>query len=162
MACVGLAGCVVPLEPAFSDPSPNHPPYLVQAKPAVTSVVRVSTNANPMPVIEVRLGDQNLQDVLYFRWLLDDPADVADTGSRLLMESALPPSDRETRDPLRFSPNCADHRLTDLPTPRIVLVVADRPFLPPEDAPSDSRWTTANDPGFVLEATWLLAPSCEE
>ena len=153
-------GCVLPLEPSFSDPSPNHPPFLVQAKPALGSVVSVSNSATTMPLIELQLGDQDHSDVLYIRWLLDYPETTATEESTLLLETALPASNNEIRPPIRFSPNCVDHHLANQSMHRLSLVVADRPFSSSEGLPPEKRWTTTDEPGFILESTWTIAATC--
>ena len=72
LLCAG--GCVVPVEPHFQDPpqAPNYYPYLSNADPIAQTAVTVQP-APGMLVFNVQVGDQNLDDTLYVRWVSDYP-----------------------------------------------------------------------------------------
>lgn len=147
--------CVAPVAPQFEDPTGNYSPYLVSSDPPAGSVLSTGT-----PIVAATLADPNLQDDLYGRWLIDYPP-YDDSRSRLALEFRLPPSDAVDRETVRFAPNCAEDQIAaSLDSHRVTLSVADRPFVPPEQAPADLRLDTVPDDGFLLRATWILNLTC--
>ena len=151
------ASCVVPVEPQFSDPGYNIPPYLSYAHPPIGAWLDEAVEADIALLAEVQVGDQNSQDVLWVRWLIDYPASAGDYA-RMAMEQALPTTGHDLRSPFRFSPSCIDDNLSGTgPLHRLLLAVTDRPFSSEPDAAPDSP-----SPGaFVFEATWPFRLECK-
>lgn len=150
-------GCVIPLAPDFEDPEANFPPYMVSSIPASGEVVTVG---NATPAFMVTLGDPNVGDTLYVKWLFDYPK-WDETYSRVGLSYPIPPSpNREVqRTSQHFQPSCADHNIArGITEHRLTLAVADRPFLLPEDpaAPSDYRLDAVGEGTFLLRATWII------
>jgi hypothetical protein len=150
-----LCACIVPVGPQFQDPVGNDPPYLATSNPPAGAVLP-PTN----PVIEVTLGDPNLEDFLVGRWLIDYPP--YDEGhSRLALQFRMPRTNAANRDSVRFAPNCTENQIaSDLDSHRVTLSVADRPFVPSDQATPDLRLDTVPDEGFLLRATWILNLTC--
>jgi hypothetical protein len=147
--------CVVPLSPQFEDPTGNYPPYVVSSTPTAGAEIPASPDT-----IEVTLGDPNLEDVLVARWLIDYPPYDASI-SRLALEVRLPPSGAVNRQPISFALSCLDDQIAaGLLSHRVTLSVADRPFLPPEQAPADLPLDTVPDKGFVVRTTWMVDLAC--
>jgi hypothetical protein len=109
----------------------------------------------------VQVGDQNVDDNLYIRWLIDYPAASIGPESSMALEAILPPAGQAERHPIRFTPSCTDDHLSDQLVHRIALVVADRPYVLPETLPQEKKWSTAITPGFTLESSWFLSVDCK-
>jgi hypothetical protein len=152
---IWACACVVPVAPQFENPAENSPPYVASSIPAAGAVLPLSSNT-----IEVTLGDPNLEDILSVRWLIDyPPYDVS--VSRMAPEVRLPPSEVANREPIRFAPSCAENQIPPgLASHRVTLSVADRPFLPPEEALAGLPWDSVSDVGFVLRTTWIVNLAC--
>lgn len=129
-------GCVVPVEPQFQDPpsSPNFYPYLSNADP----IAQTSSRLPPAPAMlefNIQVGDQNLDDTLYVRWVSDYPpytpgiskivVDGAD-GEGLLLPPTSPPG--EIRGIPAYKTRCED--FFPAATHSLTVIVSDRPFLP--------------------------------
>jgi len=155
------SSCVVPLEPSFSDPASNYPPYIISANPVQTSVLSLANEPSSVSQIMVQVGDQNVDDSLYVRWLLDYPEASNGTESKIALEAILPPTGQAERHPIRYTPSCTDDHLSEQPIHRISMVVADRPYALPEALPQDKKWSTAKTPGFILESSWVLLTGCK-
>jgi hypothetical protein len=148
------SACVLPVGPQFGDPAGNSPPYLDSSNPVAGSVLPTAS-----PTIEVTVGDANLEDRLYGRWLIDYPPQ--DGRSRLASEFRLPPTDALTREIIRFAPNCQEHKIASGEIPhRVTLSVADRQFLPPDPASPELQFDTVPPEGFLLRTTWILPLVC--
>ena len=148
------SACVLPVGPQFADPTGNSPPYLDSSSPVAGSVLPTVS-----PTIEVTVGDANLEDRLYGRWLIDYPPQ--DDRSRLASEFGLPPTGAPKRGTIRFAPNCQEHKIASGESPhRVTLSVADRPFVPSDQSPPDLRLDTVPTEGFLLRTTWILTLVC--
>jgi hypothetical protein len=149
-------GCVIPVAPQFDDPEINYPPFVADSKPSVGEIFTPGTTPLDRD-ISVTLSDQNLNDNLYIRWLIDYPS--KDTSvSHLLRQVVYPPSGMAVRSTVRIQPVCEA-----IPTTpgqhRLVLSVSDRPYLDAlsgedvdPEAPLDSTPELANR----IRAVWIL------
>jgi hypothetical protein len=156
---LSITACVIPVGPQFDDPEDNFPPFVVSSDPAVGEIftpVKAAAADGGEPTgarfMTVTLGDHNVNDQLYLRWLLDYPDP---DGGQLVMAVRLPPSGKPYRGPYQFAPTCP--RVTG--PHRLVLSVSDRTFLDtgngdivPADAPLDSIRSGANR----HRAVWIL------
>lgn len=136
---VSLAGCVLPVAPDFQNPSaaPNHNPYFSNTDPPNESIVTFpSGSGDPFRVV---VGDQNLGDTLYVRWVSDYPL-FASNVSKVLSDGAdgtglaivpTPKAPTELRPEIRFSARCESFS-PGMQQHRLVVIVADRPFLKAE------------------------------
>ncbi len=158
LVCLAV-GCVVPVSPRFEDPEENFPPYLVESRPPVGSIV---TAADGEAEFSVTLADPNLADRLYVRWIFDYPTyqDV----TRVAEGPILPPSadGTEVRDPIRIAASCVVHNIArGLTQHRLMLAVSDRPFVKASDAPADFRVTTVPKEARLLRAVWFVNLECK-
>jgi len=147
--------CVVPVAPQFEDPGGNYSPFVVSSTPAAGAVLPSAGGT-----IEVTLGDPNLEDILGVLWLIDYPP--YDFTSRIgLPLFKRPPSGTVNRQIIRFAPSCSDnHIASGLASHRVTLSVADRPFLPADQAPADLPLDSVTDGGFVVRTTWIVDLEC--
>ena len=149
------SACVLPVGPEFEDPPGNVAPYVASSNPPEGAVL-----ADASPTIEVVLGDANHEDVLRGRWFIDYP--VFDSSiTREVQEFRLPTTGKAERGKVLYAPNCAnDHIAPGVATHRVTLSVADRPFLPEDQAPAALRLDSVPGEGFVVRATWILDLVC--
>src|SRR5690348_6386739 len=96
---LAASGCVIPVAPQFDDPEPNFPPFVISSDPGEGEIVTPGqAQDNSTRAITVRLGDHNLSDRLYVRWLVDYPS--ADPSAvRLEAEFVYQPSPVIERSP---------------------------------------------------------------
>jgi hypothetical protein len=146
---------VVPLSPQFEDPAGNYSPYVVSSSPPAGAELPASPDT-----IEVTMGDPNVGDFLVCRWIIDYPP-YDGFPSRVAQEVSLPTTGAVKREAIRFAASCADIQSgSGLPSHRVTLSVADRPFLSPQDAPSDLPLDSVPDVGFVVRTTWIVDLAC--
>jgi len=120
------SGCVLPIGPQFDPPETNYPPYVESSSPSVGEILTLGMTTQDR-VITVSLSDQNLNDHLYIRWLIDYPAKDANLA-RLVHQVQLAESPNAERSPVRIQPSCSGLGVgTGLH--RFVMSVADRPYL---------------------------------
>jgi hypothetical protein len=153
-----ISACVVPVAPQFEDPGGNYSPFVVSSVP--TAGAELSTFPDATNTIQVTVGDPNLDDLLGARWLIDYPP-YDPSISRKAREDRLPPSGSVNREIIRFAPSCSEDQIVSGPTShRVTLSVADRPFLPADQAPPDLQLDSVPAEGFVVRATWVVDLSC--
>jgi hypothetical protein len=153
-----ISACVVPVAPQFEDPGGNYSPFVVTSVP--TTGAEVPASAGSTYTIQVTLGDPNLDDVLYARWLIDYPP-FDPSASRLAREDRLPSSGSVNREIIRFAPSCSDDQIVSgSASHRVTLSAADRPFLPADQAPPDLQLDSVPADGFVVRATWIVDLAC--
>ncbi len=151
-----MNACVIPIGPQFDDAEPNFSPFIETSDPGVGEIFSPGQDDNRF--VTVTLGDQNLGDTLFLKWLLDYPSPDPE-GGQVLMEVEPAPTGKVDRGPVRYVPSCPKP-----PAPpglhRLVLSVSDRRFLDEtkmesvsRDAPKDSPQVGANR----LRAVWLLS-----
>jgi hypothetical protein len=156
LASITVSACVIPIAPQFDDPETNSPPFISDSSPGEGVIITPGQAATPS-IITVTLGDLNVSDLLFVRWLVDYPnPGAASSDSRVLMKLEPAPTGKIERGEIKFRPTCP--ATPGLSLRRLVLSVADRKFLEPEtdsvaqDAPLDSVPTGANR----FRAVWLL------
>jgi hypothetical protein len=125
---VSAGGCVIPVAPQFDDPETNYPPYLVSSTPGEGDTLTLISADQPRD-LSVTLSDQNLNDALYVRWLVDYPK----SEGRLIREYNYPPpatNRMADRSQLRYQFTCANLGVSPGIGPHtLVMAVADRPYL---------------------------------
>lgn len=149
----------MPVGPEFQDPEDNYPPYIIESSPPVGSSITVVPGVPA--TVQVKVGDANVQDKLYVRWLFDYPPATAESAaSPPVLDVPLPTgSDRGT---LRLAPDCAQHKLAPNVNPhRLMLAVSDRPFLAPAQSPA-APYDTAAPGAEVLRAVWMVNLDCSK
>jgi len=153
-----VSACVVPVAPQFQDPGGNYSPFVASSVPNAGAELLIS--ADSTDTIQVTLGDPNLDDVLWARWLIDYPP-YDSSISRLAREDRLPPSGAVNREAIRFAPSCADDQIVSGPAAhRVTLSVADRPFLSVDQAPPALQLDSVPLDDFVVRTTWIVDLSC--
>jgi hypothetical protein len=136
-------------------PELNYPPVIVNAIPQEGDIF--TPGAGGDREVAATLSDQNLQDHLYVRHLVDYPSSDFN-ATHLLREIELPPSGLATRATVRIQPDCA---FLDLPPGqhRLVMSVSDRPYLDPakgEDVSSEAPFDSVPDGANRIRVLWLL------
>lgn len=132
-----VAACVVPVAPDFQTPvkAPNYYPYFSQTAPVQDSTYTVPTAGNSVRFL-ASVGDQNLGDTLYVRWVADYPLYVQGISKVLIDDTiastglAFPPSTppMEIRADIPCEFKCTDFAQTTQQH-RLVVIVSDRPFV---------------------------------
>ena len=145
------------MSPQFENPSENYAPFVANSVPTAGAELPASAD----DTIQVTLGDPNLDDVLVARWLIDYPPYDASI-SRMALEARLPPSGAVNRETIQFAPSCSDDQIASgLASHRVTLSVADRPFLPADQAPvPDLQLDSVSAKGFVVRTTWVVDLTC--
>jgi hypothetical protein len=152
---LALSSCVVPIGPEWTDPQVNAPPTISLANPPVGSVLDFSVNGNAPLGVEIVLADENTQDTLYLRWLIDYPPD-ANVPGRLALSQTLPGGNQTQRPSVRFAPTCSDIAISpDMPTHRLLLAASDRPFVDDPQA-----LDLVPDGNYRVEAAWSFSLTC--
>jgi hypothetical protein len=160
---VAMSSCIVPVAPEF-EPEPNSPPYIYKADPPVGTKL-VQRDATKPPIFSVTLADQNLDDSIYVRWIVDYPPYDSE-NTRLIVRRTLaasvngkPQRDETTTDSISctlVSKNITAHR--------IALVYSDRKLFEEDDpriTNSDFRLSTGCDGCFVQTITWSFDMTCK-
>jgi hypothetical protein len=150
-----VSGCVVPVEPEWSDPASNYPPSIDSATPAVGTVL---TGLNGGSVeVSVQLADQNVGDSLYLRWIIDYRPNTADI---VAVETIKPGGEAIVRTPERFVPECtSDHLSRTVSSHWLMLAVSDRPFL--SDDPRSPNPEQVPSGNYLVQAFWPFVMSCQ-
>jgi hypothetical protein len=156
-----ISGCVVPVEPEWSDPDRNYPPTVASATPAVgTALGQKADGGGPAVEVAVVLADQNAGDKLYLRWIIDYPPWTSD--SLVSHEVIKPGGEAVSRTPETFAAECAADRLSrSVSDHRLLLAVSDRPFLYSVEESSAGAPPDAVGGGFLVEAVWPFTLSCQ-
>ena len=157
---IALSGCVVPVGPEWTDPQGNVPPMIYSANPPVGSNLAQDAGAGGSLLIEVVLADQNTQDKLYARWIIDYPP-WSDGISSVALPHIQPGGDQILRPSISYAPTCSDDAISHRSSNhRLLLAVSDRSFA--FDSPfsqvalPDEVW-----PGnFRVEGSWQFELDC--
>ncbi len=158
LALAALPACVVPVEPEWTDPPPNDPPTIQSSTPPVGAVLVADPASSKAMSVSVVVADQNTQDKLYLRWLIDYPA-VQGEVSHLAYPLALAPEGTVAREAVSFAPSCTDDQIPPgTATHRLMLAVSDRPFAPIDESSQTALDQVTN--GFLVEAVWLFTLTC--
>jgi hypothetical protein len=155
-----MSGCVVPVAPQFDDPEPRFAPFVASSDPSVGEIVTFSDNHAPFMVT---IGDNNLGDSLFVRWIIDYPNTDVDNSRKALDTSYLPSASVIRSPPLKFVPTCNVIARATANPHRLVLSVSDRPFLDMENAQKVSNtapFDTVPDGANRMRAVWLLNMDC--
>jgi hypothetical protein len=149
-----MSACVLPLAPDFQDPpaSANYAPEIIDFEPAIGSVVT-------SPNFRVTVSDPNVGDTLFVRWIADYPPHSDNT--QVLLDIMVPPSADGTKlaKDVPVKPDCVLNSLAKIQRHQIMVVVADRDFLPPQPPMNDL--TMILKPGREIVATWTLEMECK-
>jgi hypothetical protein len=149
------SACVVPTGPEWTDPESNYPPTIYSASPAIGSILTQVPDAGWPLAVVVRLADQNTNDDLYVRWLIDYPP-YDETISRLGWETIQPGNGQSERPELSFAPNCNEHHIAPgVSRHRLLLAASDRSF-----APGPAISDLVPEGNFRAEALWLFDLDC--
>jgi hypothetical protein len=155
-------GCVVPVGPEWTDPQTNVPPTIDYAIPPIGDVLTLDADGGAPMSLEVGLADQNTQDKLYVRWIIDYPP-YQDGISHLAMPLQLPGGNQIKRPPIYFAPSCSDDALShDFSNHRLLLAVSDRPF----SLPNNFNFSQASPPdqvptgNFLVKGSWQFVLDC--
>lgn len=152
-----VCGCVIPVAPEFENPEVNYPPYVVYSDPAEGTVM-----AQQNVEIRVRLGDPNLGDSLFIRWIFDYPK-YDEILTRLVLVNPLPTAEGGAieREEISFTPSCILHNIArGVSQHQLTLSVADREFVKPEQADPDYRLDTVATGGYRVRVSWRLDMEC--
>jgi hypothetical protein len=156
------SGCVIPVAPKFDDPEPNFPPFIINADPPVGSILTFQGSMTTMREIVVTIGDQNLGDHLFTRWIYDYPPD--DANSRVALNIEYPPTGEAQRTTLRIQPSCSVHSIAKgIPQHRLMLSISDREFLNQENGdtvPPEARLDAIPEGAQGLRAVWFINLEC--
>jgi hypothetical protein len=155
------SGCVIPIGPKFDDPEPNFPPYIASANPPVGSILTFQPGDSRD--ISVSIGDQNLGDHLFTRWIYDYPPDT--DQSRVVVLNEYPPTGAVERAMLHIQPSCSMHSIAkNITQHRLMLSVSDRDFLNSENGdtvPPEARLDAIPRGAQGLRAVWFINLECK-
>jgi hypothetical protein len=154
LTSASMSACVLPIAPEFQDPptAQNYAPIILDSDPPQGSAVMSAT-------FTVVVTDPNVADDLYVRWIIDYPPDSANT--RVLVSSlkiAHSVDGRPLNQPVTVTIDCVLGGLAKIAQHQVLVVVADRPFLPPQ--PPQNVLALVEDPGFAVQASWTLNLEC--
>ena len=156
MLLLAISGCVVPIGPEWTDPEANHPPTIYLANPPIGAVLDFGATGNAAMGLEVGLADQNTQDSLYVRWIIDYPPQPNVDGAHVALPLTLPGGNQLNRPTIRFAPSCNDATISpDVANHRLLLAVSDRPF---SDDPQVLDLVTPGN--YRVEASWDFTLAC--
>jgi hypothetical protein len=156
LLAVLAGGCIIPLGPQFDDQEFNYPPYVESSSPIVGEIFTPGM-AGQGRDISTTLSDQNVNDHLFIRWLVDYPG--TDTNpAHLVRSTQFPPSGEAKRGPIHLQPTCRDLGVGP-GIHRFLMAVSDRPYLDAlsgedvdPEAPLDSVPGDANR----IRLVWLI------
>jgi hypothetical protein len=152
-----MSACIIPVAPEFQDPtaSPNYAPVLVSAMPDFGSLVTIV----PSLPFQVIATDPNLDDNLFYEWLVDYPQYTTNTRKIGEGEASHTADGTALHAIIPITVDCTDGLA---PTPnslhQLELVVADRAFVAP--TPPDTRLDEVESPGLVVHANWTFQINC--
>ena len=110
-------------------------------------------------VFEVVLADQNTQDKLYARWIIDYPPFVDGVSHLARPDDTLPGGNQIQRGHLFLPLNCIDDRIAPgFSNHRLMLAASDRPFVP--DDPGQTVLDKVQDGSSPVEAVWPFEMDC--
>jgi hypothetical protein len=153
----GLPTCVVPVSPEWTDPQSNIPPTIYFADPAVGSILGLGADGGGSLTVKVVLADQNTQDKLYIRWIIDYPPFDASISRLTTLQPIQPGGNQIERPRLFFAPDCINDQIAHgFTSHRLLLAASDRPFI---DDPA--QLDRVPDGNFCVEATWQFELECQ-
>jgi hypothetical protein len=142
-----MSACIIPVGPDFRDPSgaPNSPPFVISTDPPEGSMERGGVTKT----FSVTPSDNNLEDNLYLRWIVDfprpdltfflpiDTIEASEDGSPLTRPQSKP------FECNRFSRVITSHQ--------IMVVISDREFIEGAIDPRDVEGDTEPE---IVTWTW--------
>jgi hypothetical protein len=156
-ATAGTA-CVLPVAPDFQ-PESNQAPFEVSSSPPSGTMV-----ADPNQTYTVTVEDPNRFDDLYVLKIIDYPPFVQEQSRR------RDPDQRANRGLGQPNVHTINHRpecLFDQISPtisdhRLMIVIADRPFLPPQQGPTpqDTILDKIEEGGKLIRFFWTFKKEC--
>jgi hypothetical protein len=158
LALPSMSACVLPIAPEFQDPpSPlNGAPVFQFEDPPIGSVVT-------KPSFTVVVTDPNVTDDLYYRWIADFPPFTENTRTLLPVTKLQHSADgTPLSQDLTIQPDCINDNLAKLASHQVMLVVADRPFLPAQSMPGQPVDFARVPAGAgVRVGVWTLNMECK-
>ena len=140
-----MPACIIPVGPDFQDPEglPNYPPEILNPDP--TWGQNATGTATATPTFSLTLFDQNADDTMYLRWIVDGMRSGDD----------LPIPSGATMHPESRSIGCFDVHDRNAAVHTIIAVVGDRPL-------SISDLLAVADPsiGKANHMNWQLNLNC--
>ena len=152
------SGCVVPAGPEWTDPQTNFPPTIVydETTPPVGSILAMGPDGGATLEVAVVLADQNTQDNLYVRWIVDYPP-----NQHVALPQYLPGGKQIKRLPIRYSPSCDDDAISrDFSNHSLLLAASDRPFASGDDT-SQPPFDGVASGNFLVEGSWQFELDCQ-
>jgi hypothetical protein len=151
--------CVIPIAPQFEDP-----PAAQNFAPVIRDTAPVNGLVVPTKTFRATILDPNPGDDLYVLWLADFPP--FGPNSRLLSSTRYPHAPMATTPQVietSITIDCFGSNLaTNIPQHHIMVAVADREFLKPEDQTSlDLKYTSLPDGRPHAEAHWTINLLCQ-
>jgi hypothetical protein len=144
-----LAGC-----DSTQPPPQQHAPFLVDSTPGAGAILSPTTDEREISAV---VGDENLDDNLSIRFLVDYP-EAGPAVGRLIRQVTIPPTGLVDRAPVRLRPGCDTLQLAP-GLHRLTMSVSDRPFLDPfqgDDVDPAAPLDSVPGDAFRLRAVWLL------
>jgi hypothetical protein len=151
--CAALAGgCVLPLGPEF-EAEENLAPQEISTNPPVGQKVTDSKQT-----YTVTVEDPNRFDDLYVLKLIDYPPFVQELSRRRDPDQRPHRGlDQPNIHVITHQPDCHfDQISATIPDHQLMILVSDRPFLPPQfgPTPQDTVWDRTEPGGHVLRFIW--------
>jgi len=134
--------------------SVNHPPFIAATLPGEGEIVTVG--AGGAEEVTVTVGDQNVTDDLFIRFLVDYPSST--DPAHLVHHLQVPPSGTVVRAPIRLQLSCGNVGL-GAGVHRLVFSVADRRFLEVTESESvdpDAPLDSVAEQGHRVRVIWLM------
>ena len=156
LLAAGAGGCVIPLAPEFEQER-NVPPFVKQANPEEGTMV---TDRNQ--VFQVVVEDPNRADNLHIAWMIDYPPYVENiTVPGRVQTLPSPGVDKANEHIINHQPRCEFDPISPSSTQhRLMLVVADRAFLPPPDA-GPLVFDRVPPGAHILRVVWFFEKECK-
>jgi hypothetical protein len=159
-----MFACVIPVAPDFQDPlaAANVPPYLHDWMPARGPVFSVFGSATSLPTTNftVQITDPNVDDTIYYRWVLNYPPSSGTTTIAFSAPDAQdgPPATGAVHNfTANFPMNCAvvqGQSISSGLEQHFSLFVADREFVTSLKLDQVPRGT------YLQEIDWTLIFQC--
>jgi hypothetical protein len=157
-----MSACIVPVAPDFQDPpsDPESAPVFSTTTPAMATLVTVLALPNQQ-TFSAPVSDTQLGVALNYRWALDYPPFSSDVTRAEQVAQILPPSDGQpiTNYPIPFTLDCTIAPASSSSTHKLILIVADRPFVFNPD-PNHYLDTIADPTGHVVYGFWPVVMNC--
>ena len=143
---LSMPACIIPVGPVFRDPSgaPNSSPVITDSTPEIGDVWHQRT-------FEITVEDDNGDDLLV-RWIIDYPPFTQGTTMISSEMFKNPHKGEPFETPVTKEFLCTGP--TPLPSHQIMVIVADRPFVP-----NAQDLGEVDEGGHAVKATWTWNPT---